>query len=48
VALDIDFADDLRASEVEHLGIALERRIKTKNPDVIALFLNPKGNSKVK
>ncbi len=45
VALDIDFADDLRASEVEHIGIALERGVKINNPDVIALFLNPKSNN---
>jgi cation diffusion facilitator family transporter len=42
-AFDIDFADDLRASEIEHATASLERSIKAKHPDVVALFVTPKN-----
>lgn len=46
VALDIDFDDDLKASEIEALGTTLDRRVRASNPDVMALFLNPRGSAK--
>jgi cation diffusion facilitator family transporter len=42
-AFDIDFADDLRASEIECATALLERSIKTQHPDVVALFVTPKS-----
>jgi cation diffusion facilitator family transporter len=46
-ALDVSFKDDLRTTEVEKIAAALERQIKETNPDVFALFLRPKADSKV-
>ena len=46
-ALDISFKDDLRTTEVEKIAAGLERQIKETNPDVFALFLRPKADSKV-
>jgi cation diffusion facilitator family transporter len=41
-ALDIDFTDDLRASEIEAIAATLEDRICKANPDVTMLFISPK------
>jgi cation diffusion facilitator family transporter len=42
--LDVDFVDSLLARDVEAFTDRLERVVKQKHPDVIALFVNPKGN----
>lgn len=42
-SMDVDFADDLRASEIEAVVDSLNRRLKEKHPEVIALFINPKA-----
>jgi cation diffusion facilitator family transporter len=42
-SLDIDFTDNLLASEIEEIAQALEHQIREANPDVIMLFLNPKA-----
>ncbi len=42
VALDVNFADDLRTSGVEVTASELEQQIRKKHPDVTALFLNPR------
>lgn len=41
-ACDLDFRDDLRASEVEQIAQALERRIKQRHPEIIRLFVSPR------
>ena len=43
--MDVDFADDLRASEVEAIVGALNRKLKQRHPEVIALFVNPKAEA---
>ena len=42
-ALDVDFADDLRTSEVERVAAAVETAIKTKHPEVVAVFVSPRN-----
>jgi cation diffusion facilitator family transporter len=42
-ALDVDFADDLRTSEVERVASAIENAIKSKHPEVVAVFLSPRN-----
>lgn len=42
-ALDVDFADDLRTSEVERVAATVENAIKTKHPEVVAVFLSPRN-----
>jgi cation diffusion facilitator family transporter len=42
-AFDIDFADDLRASEIERAAASLDRSIKAKHPEVVAVFVTPKN-----
>ncbi len=44
-AFDIDFADNLRVSEVESATASLERSIKAKHPDIVALFVTPKSST---
>jgi cation diffusion facilitator family transporter len=43
--VDIDFADELSAAAIESTASTLEREVKDRHPDVIALFINPKGVS---
>lgn len=42
-SVDIDFVDDLRASEVEAIIGELDSKLKKAHPDIIALFVNPKA-----
>ncbi|MBC7576358.1 MAG: cation transporter [Tardiphaga sp.] len=42
-ALDIDFTNDLRASEIEAIAGTIERRIREVNPDVTMVFISPKS-----
>ena len=44
-SMDVDFSDDLRASEVEAIVAALDRKLKQIHPEVIALFVNPKART---
>jgi divalent metal cation (Fe/Co/Zn/Cd) transporter len=44
-ALDVDFADDLRTSEVERVASAIENAIKTEHPEVVAVFLSPRNSA---
>jgi cation diffusion facilitator family transporter len=46
-ALDVDFADDLRTSEVERVASAIENAIKTKHPEVVAVFVSPRNSAPV-
>lgn len=41
VALSLDFADDLRTPQIEAAVVRLEKRIREKHPQVIALFIKP-------
>jgi len=40
-ALSLQFADDIRASEIEQLVLALEQQIRQAHPEVIDLFVKP-------
>ncbi|KZC22432.1 cation transporter [Rhodanobacter thiooxydans] len=40
-ALSLQFADDIRASEIEDLVLTLERKIRQAHPEVIDLFVKP-------
>jgi cation diffusion facilitator family transporter len=40
-ALNVDFVDDLRASEVEDVTRSLEQTISQHHPEIVALFLSP-------
>ena len=42
-ALSLEFADDLRAPEIESKVAELEHRIHVKHPAVIALFVKPQS-----
>ena len=42
VAIDLDFSDELSAAEIEETVRGLERRIKERHPEVIAVFVKPK------
>ena len=41
VALSLEFADDIRASEIEELVRTLELEIRQLHPEVVALFVKP-------
>jgi len=41
VALSLEFADDIRASEIEDLVRTLELEIRQLHPEVVALFVKP-------
>ncbi len=45
-AMDLDFADDLRAREVKSAVAKLEREVKRQLPFVIALFIKPKSRAR--
>ncbi len=40
-ALSLEFADDLRAPQIEELVIDIERRIRATHPEVVTLFVKP-------
>ena len=41
-AFDIEFADDLRASEIERAAASIEELLKAKHPDIMAVFVTSK------
>jgi len=41
-AMDVDFEDDLRASDVERVAESLETLVKRRHPEVVSLFVSPK------
>ena len=44
-ALNLEFGDDLRAPQIERSVVSLERRVREKHPEVVALFVKPKAAS---
>jgi cation diffusion facilitator family transporter len=42
-ALNLEFDDDLRTTDIERSVVAIERRIRDKHPEVVALFVKPKA-----
>ncbi len=40
-ALSLEFANDIRASEIEELVRTLELKIRRLHPEVVALFVKP-------
>jgi hypothetical protein len=44
-AFDVDFVDDLKASEIEATTRYLEREITIVHPEINALFVTPKNSS---
>ena len=45
VAFSLEFADELRTSEIELKVIELERRVRHLHPAVIAVFVKPQSSS---
>ncbi|MGJ4951926.1 cation diffusion facilitator family transporter [Bradyrhizobium sp. HKCCYLS20291] len=41
VALSIEFADDLRADDIEHAVVAIEAELRARHPIIAALFVKP-------
>jgi len=39
--LSLEFADGMRAPQIEETVIELERRVRAENPEVVALFIKP-------
>jgi cation diffusion facilitator family transporter len=45
-ALSLEFADDLKAPQIEDLVVDLERRVRAVHPEIVALFVKPQtGNT---
>jgi len=42
-ALNLEFRDDFRTPEIEGSVLSLERRVRDKHPEVVALFVKPKA-----
>lgn len=42
-ALSVDFADNLRAHEVEAAVLAIEQKVRAAHPNVVALFVKPQA-----
>ena len=40
-ALSLEFADDLRAPQIESAVIEIERRVRAVHPEVVALLVKP-------
>ena len=40
-ALSLEFADDLRAPQIEDQVIAIERKVRAAHPEIVALFVKP-------
>jgi cation diffusion facilitator family transporter len=44
VALNLEFDDDFRSPQIERSVQSLERRVRDKHPEVVALFVKPKAS----
>lgn len=40
-ALSLEFADDLRATEIENAVVDIERKVRASHPEVMSLFIKP-------
>lgn len=47
-ALSLEFADEMRAPEIEELVIRLERRVRQAHPEVLNLFVKPQTGQRFK
>ncbi|SKA06335.1 cation diffusion facilitator family transporter [Enhydrobacter aerosaccus] len=45
-ALNLEFDDELKTPDIEQSVVSLERRIRDKHPEVVALFVKPKACAK--
>lgn len=45
-ALNLEFDDDLQTPRIERSVVSLERRVREKHPEVVALFVKPKASPK--
>jgi cation diffusion facilitator family transporter len=43
-ALSVEFADELRAPQIEELVVDIERRVQAMHPEVVSLFVKPQTN----
>jgi len=43
-ALSLDFADELRASEIEAKVVEIEHKVRAAHPEVVALFVKPQAD----
>ena len=46
-ALALEFSDNCRAPQIERSVESLERRVKEKHPEVVALFVKPKASPEI-
>jgi divalent metal cation (Fe/Co/Zn/Cd) transporter len=42
-AAEVDFDDTMRASDVERIVDAMEKKIRKEHPEVVAIFIKPKA-----
>jgi cation diffusion facilitator family transporter len=47
VALNLEFADELRTPEIEAKVAELEKRVRTDHPAVIAIFVKPQASKRI-
>lgn len=45
-ALNLDFDDGLRTPQIERSVVSLERRVRERHPEVVALFVKPRSREK--
>jgi divalent metal cation (Fe/Co/Zn/Cd) transporter len=45
VALSLEFADELKTSDIEMKIVELERRVRELHPAVISIFVKPQSSS---
>ncbi|HWG78892.1 MAG TPA: cation diffusion facilitator family transporter [Stellaceae bacterium] len=43
-ALSLDFADELRAADIEDRVVEIERKVRAAHPEVVALFVKPQAD----
>jgi cation diffusion facilitator family transporter len=44
-ALNLEFADELSTPEIERSVVSLEKKVRDKHPEVVALFVKPKSHA---
>jgi divalent metal cation (Fe/Co/Zn/Cd) transporter len=45
VALSLEFDDEMRTGQIEALVMAIEQKVKTAYPEVVALFIKPQTDT---
>lgn len=47
-ALSLDFADELRATDIENKVAEIERKVRAAHPEIVALFVKPQADKSFK